>query len=272
MARLLLGTLALTAAVAVPGSLWAKDAKSDSEIARAIVTAIKEKQDAGELTGFHIDVAVDHGDVWVNGGVATREHLTMVLEIARHVPGVLQVVNDLEVISPESTSPPSKKNQADEKSRPHEKLPETKKPQFLEKPQAFVAPASTDMTAATSPDSRWQSRGKGITDQIVESIESKQKAGELTGFDVVLCLGFVNTAYLQGKVANEKTRKALVETVRNQPEIRFVHDLTEIAEERTKLPDKATARDSNVPSYHVRRELRCDDGWRQSDFEPKKHY
>jgi osmotically-inducible protein OsmY len=271
MARLLFGTLALAAAVAAPGSLWAEDAKSDSEIARAIVTALKEKQDAGELSGFHIGVSVDHGDVWMNGDVATREHQSMVLEIARHVPGVLQVVNDLKVISPESTSPPSKKPQADEKSRPHEKPQEAKKPQPHEKPRTFVAPASADMTASTSPDSSWQPRGKRIADRIVESIKSKQKAGELTGFDVVVCLGFGNAVYLQGKVANEKTREALLKTVRNQPEIHFVHDLTQIAEEETKLPDKATSRASNVPSFRSRQELPWDDGWWQLDFKAKKH-
>lgn len=69
----------------------------DQEIARVIVEKLQTEKSNGNLKGFSIDLQVEEGTVWMSGRVATPEHQAKALDIARRVPGVKQVVNDLEV-------------------------------------------------------------------------------------------------------------------------------------------------------------------------------
>ena len=69
----------------------------DQEIAQTIIQRLQSVRDEGKLKGFKVDLEVDHGTVWVRGHVSQRQQLDLVLDVARRVPGVRQVVNDLEV-------------------------------------------------------------------------------------------------------------------------------------------------------------------------------
>jgi hypothetical protein len=75
----------------------------DQEIAQQIVERLQAEKQAGNLKGFSIDLQVEEGTVWLSGRVASDVQQAKALDIARRVPGVTQVVNDLSVT--EGTAP-----------------------------------------------------------------------------------------------------------------------------------------------------------------------
>ena len=109
MRRLLVG-LAI-ASIAALSPCWVH--ADDQQIAQQIVQQLRQQKAQGTLAGFGIDLEVDSGIVWLKGHVASKQQQQEVLEIARHVSGVQQVVNDLtvnaataeQVAKPSSTSP-----------------------------------------------------------------------------------------------------------------------------------------------------------------------
>ena len=70
---------------------------SDAEIAQAVIARLRQQQQSGALRNFTLDVTVDAGSVWIKGNVASPEQQRLVLEVARRVYGVTQVVNDITV-------------------------------------------------------------------------------------------------------------------------------------------------------------------------------
>ena len=93
MRRLLLG-LAI-ASIAALSPCWVH--ADDQQIAQQIVQQLRQQKADGRLTGFGIDLEVESGIVWLKGHVASPEQQQLVVEIARRVDGVGQVVNDLQV-------------------------------------------------------------------------------------------------------------------------------------------------------------------------------
>jgi len=76
----------------------------DQQIAQQIVQKLQAEKQAGGLKGFSIDLSVEDGTVWLSGRVANSDQQARALDIARRIPGVTQVVNDLDV-SASSSSP-----------------------------------------------------------------------------------------------------------------------------------------------------------------------
>jgi hypothetical protein len=74
----------------------------DQQIAQQIVQRLQAEKQAGTLKGFSIDLQVDEGTVWLSGRVANEQQQARALDIARRVPGVQQVVNDLTIAPPPS--------------------------------------------------------------------------------------------------------------------------------------------------------------------------
>jgi hypothetical protein len=72
----------------------------DQQIAQQIMQKLKAEKDAGNLKGFSIDLQVDEGTVWLSGRVASELQQSKALDIARRIPGVQQVVNDLTISLP----------------------------------------------------------------------------------------------------------------------------------------------------------------------------
>lgn len=72
----------------------------DQQIAQQIVQRLQAEKQAGTLKGFSIDLQVDDGTVWLSGRVANEQQQARALDIARRVPGVQQVVNDLTIGPP----------------------------------------------------------------------------------------------------------------------------------------------------------------------------
>jgi len=72
----------------------------DQQIAQQIVEKLQAEKKAGTLKGFSIDLQVDEGTVWLSGRVASEQQQARALDMARRVPGVKQVVNDLTINVP----------------------------------------------------------------------------------------------------------------------------------------------------------------------------
>lgn len=71
---------------------------ADSEvIADEVRSRLAKQKQLGVLRDFGIDVEVDKGVVWMSGYAADEKQRTVALDVARYVPGVKQVVNDVSV-------------------------------------------------------------------------------------------------------------------------------------------------------------------------------
>ena len=81
---------------------------SDQEIAQQIIEKLQAEKQAGTLKRFSIDLQVDEGTVWLSGRVASDDQQFRALDLARRVPGVKQVVNDLTIGSPLAKTPGSR--------------------------------------------------------------------------------------------------------------------------------------------------------------------
>jgi len=99
--RLFLATIAVgLTAVLGAASAFA----GDKEIAQAVIKQFRDRQTAGQLKGFNINLKVDHGDVWLEGHVSNPEQKDLALDIARRVPGVNQVIDAITVKKPQSAT------------------------------------------------------------------------------------------------------------------------------------------------------------------------
>lgn len=95
MRRFTLTLVALVATMLVPLTALADDA----QIAQEVVRRLEREKQAGSLQEFSLNLDVIEGSLVLNGHVANEQQRTLVLEIARRVPGVVQVVNGIEVQS-----------------------------------------------------------------------------------------------------------------------------------------------------------------------------
>ena len=77
----------------------------DSKIATAVVNRLSEAKRSGKLKGFNVEMNIDNGTVWLSGKVANKEQKDLVLDIARRIKGVKQVVDDLTITERSKDSP-----------------------------------------------------------------------------------------------------------------------------------------------------------------------
>ena len=77
--------------MAVPASA------DDGLIAKQIIAKLKQHKQAQSLKGFDLGVQVDKGTVTMMGQVASSDQAMLALDVARRIPGVKLVVNDLYV-------------------------------------------------------------------------------------------------------------------------------------------------------------------------------
>ena len=71
--------------------------EKDQQLAQLVAKGLKDRKDQGQLHGFRVNLSVDQGTVWLEGDVANNEQQALVLDVARRVPGVKQVVNELAI-------------------------------------------------------------------------------------------------------------------------------------------------------------------------------
>ncbi|MCA9213336.1 MAG: BON domain-containing protein [Planctomycetales bacterium] len=91
MKRLIAG-LAFACAIAI---LQVPGFANDKQIANQIAARLQQQKSVANLSDFNIGVQVDKGTVTMMGQVADSNQAMTALDIARRVPGVKLVVNDL---------------------------------------------------------------------------------------------------------------------------------------------------------------------------------
>ncbi len=92
--RLLVTTMAVMVIAALAPNFALAD---DHEIARQILTQLEAQKQSGALKNFGVNLQVEDGTVLVRGRTASEQQKKLVLDIARRVDGVQQVVSDLEI-------------------------------------------------------------------------------------------------------------------------------------------------------------------------------
>jgi hypothetical protein len=88
---------ALLAGMMLSPALAMADKAEDAQIGQTIAQKLSEEKKTGGLKGFSLELFVEEGTVWLSGHVATAEQQTKALDVARHVKGVKQVVNDITI-------------------------------------------------------------------------------------------------------------------------------------------------------------------------------
>jgi len=96
MRRFVFGFAILAIASWLPTAVLA-DQQQDKQIAQTVIQRLQKEKDAGRLKGFSIDLQVENGTLWLSGRVTSQEQQAAALDVARRIPGVKQVVNDLNV-------------------------------------------------------------------------------------------------------------------------------------------------------------------------------
>lgn len=84
--------------IAIAALLPQLAAAGDVEIAQQIAGQLRAQKDAAQLKGFHIGVKVESGKVWMKGQVSDAQQQMLALDVARRVPDVKVVVNELHVV------------------------------------------------------------------------------------------------------------------------------------------------------------------------------
>jgi hypothetical protein len=79
----------------------------DQEIVKSLAEELSVVRRAGKLNRIAVDIMADDGTIWILGRVASKEQQVLILEIARRINGVKQVVNDLDVVEPSINDPPA---------------------------------------------------------------------------------------------------------------------------------------------------------------------
>ena len=142
MKRALVAFLAL-ALTTLSGAFATAD---DEQIAKQIVDRLQQHQQSAQLQDFNIGVQVDKGTVTMMGNVAASDHAVLALDIARRIPGVKLVINDLYVqAQPADAADPSNVSAAPE---PAKRMEAPEPSEVTETPQVDeVATVDFDPTA-----------------------------------------------------------------------------------------------------------------------------
>jgi hypothetical protein len=141
----------------------------DQHIAEQIVQKLQAEKKAGTLKGFSIDLQVDEGTVWLSGRVANADQQAKALDIARRIPGVVQVVNDLSVApapAPQAAAQPKSGSSAVNKALGGGSLAESRPEQSITALPVVVAkelpPAASSRAVGSGIDQSASSSRGGV--------------------------------------------------------------------------------------------------------------
>ena len=213
-------------------------AAKDEQITKAIGEGLNRQQAEGKLKGFRVALSVEQGTVWLQGDVASREQRILILEIARHVAGVSQVVNELKIREAKLPAVPAKTAQT--AAKPDGEKVAQPIPVVATKPKAEIVAPQTALTnpqvakidttplapAVTAPVEGLVADGK-IAGIIAERLESHKKLGNLKDFTVNLSVNR-GVVWLQGDVPSTSQRGLILEVARHVPGVERVVDEMEI--------------------------------------------
>lgn len=222
MRRSIVGMAVLSIAALSP-NLAQADRRADQEIANKVQQGLLDLKDRGDLRGFSIDLEVDDATVWLKGHVSTAEQETKALEMARYIPGVKQVVDDLRVATAAPTpATPAANETVVEAEAPQEpaRMPNMlgslkKLTGAFAKKDENVKPAN-DQSAGASNDS-------AIAKTIIGQLQSLKDAGELRGFNLDLEVNGGDVV-LKGHVRDQQQHDKVIEIARRVEGVRQVVD------------------------------------------------
>ena len=161
------------------------------EIASQIIRQLRQEKAQGTMRGFGIDVEVDRGVVWLKGRVSSAEQETLALEIARTVPGVKQVVNDLSISAP-----------------------------------VQLAEASAPVTSAAAETATQVDRTSEIAQIILKRLQQQKQDGNLQNFGIDVHVD-QDVVWLSGYVANKGQQMLALDMARFVPGVKqVVNDLS----------------------------------------------
>lgn len=188
-------------------------------IAQSLVAKLRHEQQAGNLERFGIDIHVDKGTLRLKGQLASEAQRQTVIEIARRIPGVKKVVNELsiETESPEPTAAP--RPEAADVEPEIELAPTTSRRKFEVSPIATAEPEPIRKPAAKESDAQ------RITEEVLARLATQKELGALRqfGIDVEVNDGVV---WMSGYVADEDQRSLALDVARNVPGVKqVVNDL-----------------------------------------------
>ncbi len=96
-----------SAAEGVENALYHSDAQDlaalDDRIGQELMKRLQLAKEEGQLRGFGIGVHVLDGEVVLSGRVSSKEQHQTAIDIARYIPGVKRVVNDLAIVERSET-------------------------------------------------------------------------------------------------------------------------------------------------------------------------
>lgn len=193
MRRLAVGlAIATFAAVALS---WAQ--ADDQQIARQITERLKHEQQAGNLKGFDIDLKVADGKVLIKGHVSTPKQQELLMQVAREIKGVKDVVNDLTIRAPETASVAKQTTaKSDQVAKTAKATPAGSKPDGADK-------KPTDQE---------------IAKQIAAKLGEYKKSGALQKFNIGLSV-VDGAVELKGYVADAQQQKLALEVAQRTPHV-----------------------------------------------------
>ncbi|MCA9145461.1 MAG: BON domain-containing protein [Planctomycetaceae bacterium] len=221
------------------------DSQEESRrIAQALVSKLRDEQKAGNLEKFGIDIQVDKGTLWLKGQLASEDQQHRVLEIARRIPGVKQVVNELSIKN--ELREPKEVVQEAVVTTPKEitLAPATSRRQTEVEPIATIEPKAIVESVSAESDSQ------SITDEVLGRLAKQKELGALRdfGIDVQVDKGVV---WMSGYVADEEQRTLALDMARYVSGVKqVVNDLsvTKPLEETTaQFVAHPVHRDPSVP-------------------------
>lgn len=211
MRRFVVGLTLLSFAMLAPIPARA----GDQEIAQQIVQKLKQHKEQGDFHGFSLDLKVEEGVVWLKGHVSDPQQEYLALDLARRVPGVVKVVDAIDVRGDETpVKPASTKTTAKpiDSPKPLRNSDAEAKPTVVARPIAQPAtPIITDETIAES---------------IINRLKQHKDSGKLRGFgvDVNVVDGDV---WMKGHVASEEHRQLVLDVASHTRGVRqVINDLT----------------------------------------------
>lgn len=160
---------------------------ADSQtITDEVLSRLAMQKELGVLRDFGIDVQVDKGVVWMSGYAADEKQRTVALDMARYVPGVKQVVNDLSLTkAPEETTAQfvSHPIHADVSVPVEQQGPQPLRPSHAPQPAPQTASASPQLPNGisylpTSPNSQiagWTLVNVGGNQQLQQPVNHQQQ-------------------------------------------------------------------------------------------------
>ncbi len=191
----------------------------DREIADQIITALKQKQAAGGLKGFDIDLSVENGVVTLKGSVANGAQVASVLEAAHSTNGVKDVVSEIAIRSKKVVNSPIKQVSGEASKTP---APLTI-PSLEDDEIPSLAVSSSEPPPMAESVSKVSPKDAAITEQALTKLAQYKSQGKLKNFD--LDVSTVDAeVWVRGFVADAAQKNLVLQTVQRVPGVSKVID------------------------------------------------